>query len=51
MAEACSFAAAAIRRVGLAGDLAWCADVDVAAVVPRVTGVEAGLLVVEATPR
>jgi 2-phosphosulfolactate phosphatase len=42
-------AATAIARVGLGGDLAWCAAVDAATVAPRVVGVEAdGLLVVEA---
>jgi 2-phosphosulfolactate phosphatase len=44
-----SEAATAIQRVGLGGDLAWCAAVNTSAVVPRVVGVEAGgLLVVEA---
>jgi 2-phosphosulfolactate phosphatase len=46
-----SVAAQDIRRIGLAGDLDWCAAVDAATVVPRVTGSLAGhdLLVVEAT--
>lgn len=49
-ALAISDAAAAIRRVGLAGDLDFCADVDATALVPTVVGREAGtaLPVIEA---
>lgn len=38
----------AIARVGLAGDLDWCAAVDAATVVPRVASDEAGLLIMTA---
>lgn len=49
-ALAASDAAQAIERVELADDLAWCADVDAATVVPAVTLAEGpeGLIVVEA---
>ena len=40
-----SGAGAATRRVGLEGDLEWCAALDVAEVVPRVIGTEENLLV------
>jgi 2-phosphosulfolactate phosphatase len=45
-----SDAGRALERVGLAGDLAWCADVNASAIVPRVVGTRGGgtLLVVEA---
>jgi 2-phosphosulfolactate phosphatase len=43
-----SSAAAAIRRVGLEGDLAWCAAINVATVVPRMIGQEGDLLVIAA---
>jgi 2-phosphosulfolactate phosphatase len=46
---AISDAAAATRRVGLAGDLDWCAALDSSTVVPRVTGTEGDLLIVEAS--
>jgi 2-phosphosulfolactate phosphatase len=46
-----SVAAQDIRRIGLEGDLDWCAAIDATTVVPRVTGALAGhdLLVVETT--
>ena len=52
-ALASSDAGRAVEHVGLAGDLAWCADVNASQVVPRVVGVRDGgaLLVVEAGPR
>lgn len=42
-----SGAGQAVTRIGLAGDLDWCAAIDQSRVAPRITGVEDGLLVLE----
>jgi 2-phosphosulfolactate phosphatase len=42
-----SGAGRAVTRIGLEGDLDWCATIDESSAAPRITGIEDGLLVLE----